>query len=185
MSMICNLRRVSVDELDRLLKTPDLIRSFLYDEPPPGFLARLFGASAPAPVAWAPRRAGDEIDIEKAWHGLHFMFTGTAWKGDLPTAYLLLGGETIGNVDVGYGPAPALLPDHILEFAAHLSELTEVELRQRYDPPRMTALQIYPEIWDPGDDDEQVEYLVQAFDELRAFMVAARDTGDGVVICVN
>jgi hypothetical protein len=187
MSMICNLRRVSVGEIDRLVKTPDVVRNFLYGEPPPppGFLARLFGSPPPAPIDWAPRRPGDEVDIEKAWHGLHFMFTGTAWEGEGPAAYLLVGGEPIGTVDVGYGPARALLPGEVREFVAYLSGLSEPELRQRYDPPRMTALQIYPEIWDPGDDDEQIEYLVQAFAELRAFLVEARDTGDGVLIYLN
>jgi hypothetical protein len=103
----------------------------------------------------------------------------------LPAAYLLLGGDAIGTVDVGYGPARVLVPEQVREFVAYLSGISEAELRQRYDPPRMTALQIYPEIWDPGDDDEQIEYLVQAFDELRDFLAEARDAGEGVVIYLN
>ena len=46
MSMICNVRRTAVDELDRLLKTPAYITTFLYGdtaEAPRGFFARLFG----------------------------------------------------------------------------------------------------------------------------------------------
>src|SRR5688572_17376990 len=96
MSMICNVRRAAATEIDVLLKTPAHITTFLYGDaatPPRGILSRLFGAAPPPPVTWAPRRDGDEIDIEKAWHGLHFMFTGTAWDGTLPAAFLLTGGR--------------------------------------------------------------------------------------------
>jgi hypothetical protein len=190
MSMICNVRRVLPDELERLLETPAYITTFLYGESaaaamPRGLLARLFSSAPPPPVTWAPRVDGDEIDIEKAWHGLHFMFTGTAWEGSLPAAFLLAGGREIGKVDVGYGPARAFRPDDVRQVAAYLSGRSEQELQQRYDPPRMTALKIYPEIWDPGDDDEQVEYLVDAFGRLREFVVATRDAGAGLIIYLN
>ena len=188
MSMICNVRRAAATEIDVLLKTPAHIRTFLYGEaatPPRGMLGRLFGAAPPPPVTWAPRRDGDEIDIEKAWHGLHFMFTGTAWEGTLPAAFLLTGGREIGRIDVGYGPARAFRPDDVRPVATYLAGLSDAELRARYDPSRMTELKIYPEIWDPGDDDEQIEYLVDAFERLRAFVVPTVDAGEGLIIYLN
>lgn len=121
MSMICNLCRVSPEELDRLLAAPAHVMTFLYGEdvaalatPPRNFLLRVLSAfrrpPPPPPVPWAPRRDGDEIDLEKAWHGLQFLFTGTAWEGDEPACYLVRGGLEVGKVDVGYGPARALRP---------------------------------------------------------------------------
>lgn len=128
MGMVCNLRRASVDDVAHLLEAPERITGFLYGEdeaPPPssnggGFLSRLFGAKprVPAPpVTWRPRTDDDEVDLDKSWHGLHFLFTGTAWEGEEPACFLVLGGEGIGN-DVGYGPARVLMPDDVGRFAA-------------------------------------------------------------------
>lgn len=192
MSMICNVRRVRPDELDRLLRSPDQIVAFLYGPEaaaarPQGFLARLFGSRpAPvAPIAWTPRSEANEIDIEKAWHGLHFLFTGTAWEGDEPAGYLVTGGRPIGSVDAGYGPARALEPDDVGELARYLTSLSEADLEQRYDPERMTSLKIYPEIWGDDGEEEALEYLVEGFRQLRDFVAEARDAGDGLVIYLN
>jgi hypothetical protein len=195
MSMICNLRRVSPSEITQLLEAPEQVTGFLYGAAAaasarsPGLLSRLFGrTSAPAaPVAWAPRRDGDEVDLDKAWHGLHFLFTGTAWEGEEPACYLVQGGREIGDVDVGYGPARALLPEEVGRFAEYLHRLAPEELERRYDPERMTALQIYPEIWgDEADaEDSGIGYLLESFDRLRDFVARARDAGDGIVIYVN
>jgi hypothetical protein len=35
------------------------------------------------------------VDIDKGWHGLHFLFTGTADGGEERACYLVRGGEEI------------------------------------------------------------------------------------------
>ncbi len=47
----------------------------------------------------------DMMDIDKAWHGLHFIFTGSDWSGGFPEGFLVTCGKAVGDVDVGYGPA--------------------------------------------------------------------------------
>lgn len=195
MSMICNLRRASVEDVEHLLEAPERISRFLYGEdadmPPSaggGLLSRLFGGTPkppPPPVEWRPREDGDEVDLEKSWHGLHFLFTGTAWHGDEPANFLVLGGEAIGDVDVGYGPARAFLPDDVTELARFLATLDADELRRRFDPARMTQLKIYPEIWKAEEADETFGYLLEGFDTLREFVVEAREAGDAIVIYIN
>jgi hypothetical protein len=202
MSMICILRRVSEDDLARLLREPGLIHVFLhgeeFDEPAPepvrGFFARLFGRgtasptappppAAPAP-AWSPR-TDDEVDLDKAWHALHYFFTGTPWEADEPGGYLLAGGEPIGDVDVGYGPARALHPPDVERFAKFLDGFDREDLLARYDPPRMQALDIYPPIWDRAEDLGEFEYLWESFTVLREFTATAARRKDGVVLYIG
>jgi hypothetical protein len=206
MGMICFLRSVSEGDLGRLLREPDLIHVFLHGEeefaapapePARGFFARLFGratappdASAPAlptapAPAWSPRTDGDEVDLDKAWHALHYFFTGTPWEADEPGGYLLEGGEPIGDVDVGYGPARALRPPQVERFAKFLEAFDREDLLDRYDPPRMKALDIYPNTWGDAEDLDEFEYLWASFKVLREFTAAAARRKDGVVLYIG
>jgi hypothetical protein len=206
MGMTCTLSRVNETDLLRLRETPEQVSTFLYGEPPqletvrePGLLGlfmRLFGitdqqvratatADKPGNSTVQQIQEDDQIDIDKAWHGLHFLFTGTAWKGDEPGCFLLCGGEEIGDEDVG--PARALSPDHVSQFATFLVELSHDELARRYSPPRMTALEIYPDvIWTrpaaPGES--AFDYLFEAFEKLRDFVTATATKREWLIVSV-
>lgn len=198
MGMICFLRSVSEDDLGRLLREPDLIHVFLhgeeFDAPAPeparGFFARLFGrgaappAAVPAP-AWGPRIEGDEVDLDKAWHALHYFFTGTPWEAEEPGGYLLEGGEPIGDVDVGFGPARVLRPPQVERFAKFLEGFDRKDLLSRYDPAQMKALDIYPSFWGDAEDLDEFEYLWEHFKVLREFTAAAARRKDGVVLYIG
>jgi hypothetical protein len=204
MGMYGILRRASTADVARLRANPELVEAFLFGEPPvmvddrpPGLLGfllrftpikvqRTANPQPPrsAPPAWPPAAAGEELNIDKAWHGLHFLFTGTADEGEEPACFLLHGGEDIGEDD---DLLPRLLgPAQVRAFAAFLAALTPEELTRRFDPERMTALEIYPDvIWQrPEDTDQPLGFLLGAFDELRAFTAAAAAAGDAVVVCV-
>ena len=64
------------------------------------------------------------LDIDKAWHGLHFLFTGTADEGDEPACFIVRGGEPLD--DDGY--ARALRPDAVAGFARFVESLSRPEL---------------------------------------------------------
>ena len=89
MSMICNLRQVEAAEIDNLLAHPEHVGDVL-------------DSNEAGP--------GGELDLDKAWHGIHFLLTGSAWEGEEPLCYLLAGGQEVGDEDVGYGPARVLRP---------------------------------------------------------------------------
>ena len=206
MGMTCTLRRVNEADLRRLRDAPEQVFTFLYGQPVPletvrepglvGFIMRLLGikvqqVSATAAADKSADRPlqqvqdSDEIEIDKAWHGLHFLFTGTAWEGDEPACFLLCGGEEIGNEDVG--PARVLRPDQVSQFATFLAGLSHEELARRYDPTRMTALEIYPEvIWSrpaaPGES--AFDYLLEAFEDLRNFVTATSTRGDSLIVSI-
>ena len=125
-------------------------------------------------------------DLDKAWHALHFLLTGTAWGGDAPLNFLLLGGREVGTIDVGYGPARAIDSRDVARIAAVLAALEETELRNRYRPREMMRLEIYPEIWDrePADLDA-FAYVMEHVGVLRCALREAVEAGLGLVVFMS
>ena len=165
MSMICSLRQADEAEIDQLLADPEQIVDFLEEE---------------------AAESDGEIDLDKAWHGIHFLLTGSAWEGDAPLGYLIAGGEEIGDEDVGYGPARALRPGEVANFDAALAAISRDDFRRRFDPTVMMKQQIYPEIWDRRpDDDDSLGYLTEYFEALKAFVHNSRGNNKGLIIWLS
>ena len=123
-------------------------------------------------------------DLEKTWHGLHFLFTGTAWEGSEPACYLVHGGEAIADADeLGYSVLQALGPARTRAFSAFLASLTRQELERRFDAGRMMALEIYPETWTRASSPDSLELgrLLDSFDALQIFVGDTARAGDGLV----
>ena len=135
-------------------------------------------------VEEAMERGGDRfIDIEKAWHCLHFLLTGTAWEGTPPLDFIVRGGAEIGDIDVGYGPARGFTSAEVTAIAAALEPIAVAELAAGFDTARMEALQIYPGGrpggW-AGLDPTVVDsfgYFAEAFDAVKALVQRGRDEG--------
>jgi len=128
----------------------------------------------------------DRVDLDKAWHGIHFLLTGTAWGGTPPLSYLVVGGENVCPVDMGYGPVRLLRPPEVRAFAKALAGLDEGTLRSRFDPARMRELDIYPEIWDRPDElEDSLAYLLDNFAMLRDFVGRASEAGRALLINIS
>lgn len=128
----------------------------------------------------------DTIDLDKAWHGIHFMLTGTAWEGEPPLNFPMHGGTVIGEVEVGYGSARGMTAAEVRTVAGALAGIDEAFMRARFDPAQMTRLDIYPGIWDrdPTEDDS-LGYCLEYFGALRAFVMRAAERGAGPVISLT
>jgi hypothetical protein len=202
MGIYGSIRRATVADAERLRADERLLEAFLFGEPPIvveerlpgllGFLLRLtpikVQRTEPAPPSanplWPPAAPGEELDLEKAWHGLHFLLTGMADGGTEPACFLLDGGEELSGDDEDVH-ARLLRPPQVRAFADHLAAITTDELTRRFDPVRMTKLRIYPEIWQrPASEDEPRGYLLGAFAELRDFVGTAAAAGDALVVCI-
>ena len=160
MGMYCGIRAVAQAEIEGLLE-----------------------GSAAAP---GHRRAGDparSISLEKAWHGLHFLLTGSAWEGEPPLDFLLRGGEPIGEDD-GYGPPRLLRPDEVRALDARLSHVSDDDLWSRFDPSLMEEEDIYPGVWDEPEDDLKEEYLGY-FHALKRLVHEAGSRGMALVVMLN
>ena len=154
-----------------------------------GFLLRLLPievteADPSAPPATLP---DDVLDLEGSWHGLHFLFTGTAWDGELPAAFLVKGGTELDDDD-DENVARVLSPGQVRAIDAFLVSLSRPVLALRYDARRMTELEIDPEeLWarDTGQEHPVCDRLLDAFDDLRAFVRDTRERGQGIVVEVS
>lgn len=201
MGMALALQTISDENISKVLADPPLIwRVIAPDDPEiyqhtraekqPGFLARLFGAK-PVEVTTElpnlPKADGEgiETDLDKAWHGIHFLLTGTAWEGVEPLNFILCGGTEVGNVDVGYGPARVFPSDDVKRIATALDDLDESTLREQFNPEEMMSLEIYPEIWDRDpQDDDTLGYCVEYIADLRRFIADAANNSMGITLYI-
>jgi hypothetical protein len=156
----------------------------------PGFIARLFGAAPPPPPPDAPVFAlgdgeGKEIDVDKSWHGMHYLLTRSAEGGTPPLDFLLEGGRTVGDEDVGYGPAWVFTAAETRGIAAAVAGISDEELRARYDPRAMDAADVYPSrIW-VRDGDEALDYVMEYIAILRATLQEAVEMNRGLMLTLS
>ena len=124
------------------------------------------------------------LDLDKAWHPLHYLLSETAWEGDEPGCYLVSGGESLCDEDLGYSSIRALTPSEVRRFDDFLSSLSHDTLRKRFDPPRMVALGIYqrPRTREKPRTNDDLEHLLEAFDGLRVFVTSAARAGAGAIV---
>ena len=154
-----------------------------------GLLGKLFGRKKDSPrrkedfPEWAPLDDSKGACLDKAWHGIHFLLTGTDWSGEWPLNFIVEGGAEIGDDYAGYGPARGFGKDQVKEIAGALEQLREDELKRRFDPTRMMELEIYPTIWDrdPAEDDT-LGYCLEFYGELKKSFAGAASEGKAMIV---
>jgi len=166
MSMIGNLLRVTKAELDDYLKDSSLLESSIYDE-----------------------ETDDEnpnlVDIDKSWDGIVFLLTGQGIaNADHPLLRVLFSGQIIDeDQDLGYGPAQYLTPEQVADLNSQIAKITVADLKQKYDPKKMTELEVYPTIWEEGD--EAFDYLSGYFTIVQQVYSEATKNGEGIITFLN
>jgi hypothetical protein len=124
------------------------------------------------------------LDLDKLWHLLHYLITGTVWDVEGDAGQAILGGDDIGEDD-GYGCPHLLTPAEVAAVATGLDLLDVTVLRARYHLPTLTAADIYPNVWDdPGWADFD-EIVVPFLTALRRFYRSAADAGEAVVLALT
>jgi hypothetical protein len=168
MGMIANFRRLPEADLLRLCEEPELVADYLGEEEPP----EKFGPFA-------------DLDVDKSWHAIHFLLTGSAWEGEPPLNFIAIGGTEIGD-DVGYGPARWLNAAEVASLAAALKNIPTNMLLERFDPAALTAADVYPNIWDrPPEEDDTRGYVEEYYDMLRSFILDAASEHEALLISVT
>jgi hypothetical protein len=161
MGMVGCFAAVSTETLEGLRQDPESIEEYLYpndgeDEPP------------------------YYIDVDKAWHGIHYLLTGSADGGPEPLSLAIMGGEEFGP-EVGYGPARFLTPAQVSLVAGALSQLPLDHLESRFNPKDMEAKDIYPDVIWVRDGEEALDYLLENYQQLITFYRDAAERGDGAI----
>ncbi|MHC5077311.1 MAG: DUF1877 family protein, partial [Planctomycetota bacterium] len=111
MSMRLAFYTVSDSTIGKLLTEPPLIFRLVAPDDPemyiecileknkPGFIKRLFGISSQqkevsdVPDLDLEKGEGVCIDLDKAWHGIHYLLTQTDYEGESPLNFLVVGGQ--------------------------------------------------------------------------------------------
>ncbi len=166
MGMVGCFAAVAPETLQRLRDDPSLIDGYLHPDD---------GDSDPPNC----------IDVDKAWHGIHYLLAGCADVGiepQKPQSSAVLGGEEVGD-DIGYGPARFMGPEQVRSVAAWLPD--DTVFKSRFDPQAMERSGIYPEaIW-VRDGDGALDYLLENYRELVAFYKSAAERGDGAILWLS
>lgn len=201
MSMCLGLVALSDANIARVLEDPPLVwRVVAPDDPEPYEEARAEAATLPpsSRLSGGTENAdrptdlelrpgeGFSTDLDKAWHGIHYLLTGTAWEGEHPRNFLVSGGTEVGSIDVGYGPARVLTAAETREALGAVTALSDDDLKARFDPKDMLAKQIYPEIWARRpEEDDTLGYLLEYAKTLRGFLSQAVEEGLGIVLYLS
>ncbi len=165
MSMIGNYRRVTPEQLAALLANPASVITFLYPED-------------------NRRLSPDEhLDVDKAWHAIHFLLNGDPWEGEQPLVNAVMGGNQLGEEDVGYGPARYLGPEEVQILAKALQEQPAHELLERFDTQRFNDAEIYPHGW--SNSPEELEYVRDNYLRLTEYVRKAAEAGDAMLLYLN
>jgi Domain of unknown function (DUF1877) len=123
----------------------------------------------------------DVLSLDKAWHGVHYVLSGSVEPDDSLLGQAVLGGTEIGEDFSGYGAARCFTAGQVEALAALLADPhAEEEASDRYDPQRMTELHIYPFGWDSGGR----QWILESFRKLRGFYSDAAANGRAVVTCL-
>jgi hypothetical protein len=189
--MIGNFRTTSDADIDALMARPKRIEQMLYgeylaDKTSKGGILSFFKKKKKEEPAdtWKPIEPGAEFDVDKAWHGIHFLLTGSAWEGTGPEAFIVAGGAEIGDIDVGYGPARAFKSKEVHEIAERLKTIDKDSLEKKCDKKAFFEEEIYPEIWDEVPED-CFGYLLEYFEMLKQFIIKAAEDKKALIVYLN
>jgi hypothetical protein len=160
MSMIGNFLGVTENQLQSLLAAPEGIGDFLYN-------------------GTEPRR---ELDVDKAWHVIHFLLCGDVGVGEFPLSFIL-DGQEIGDIDVGYGPARGFTSAQVHAIDDALRGIDAGALMTRWDSQAMRDEGIYGV--DPDRPDEETEYIVGYYEDLRRFIADLASANMALVVYLN
>jgi len=122
------------------------------------------------------------IDIDKAWHGIHFLFTNSDLDGSTAARWIIHGDTPILNFDAGYGPANYLIPSQVREVSNLLENTTIEDLKKRYNPDSFFNAGIYPAIWS-GED--ALDYLLFYYSHLKNLYRKAAEEREYVLMIIG
>jgi len=198
MSMICNLARITEAQYASLSAGPSIITKLIYGDvddqpvaPKRGLLSRLFSREPVPPTKTEsqtvpPIDPTDQVDLDKAWHTLHFLFTGDAWGGLFPEGFLVSCGKPVGSVDVGYGPARMFDPKEVQAIAAFVESQQADTMRKKLNPKKLLEEQIYPNFGsESAVTDEDWAYIAGAFESASAFIRETNRRGMAMLVYLN
>jgi len=137
-------------------------------------------AAAGGPRA-EPEGVRARLDLEKAWHGLHFLLCRTADEAPPPLGSAVLGGAEVG-ADRGHGPVRYLTPEQAADVALAISSIDPPGLRRAWEPQSLVEHEVYPGGW---EQPESLEWLLDALGQLQQFYSGVANRGSAVLLYIT
>jgi hypothetical protein len=122
------------------------------------------------------------LDLDKAWHGIHYLLTGTTSTSKGPYGQVILGGQDLGP-DLGYGPPRFLTNADVAKVSKALGDVPADQFRRRYDPKAMDVAGVYPQVW-KRKGPKGLDWLQSAFQELVVFYARAANQRMAVILAL-
>lgn len=190
MGMRLVIRSVSDKNIDTILLSPALIWRLLAPEDPDIYLDSLRASDVQQSLAEHADNIPDlmlrenentEIDLDKAWQGIHYCLNQTAYDAQPPMDFLTFGGTECGDMDIGYGAGRFLKSDSVKEIHTIIDKVSTEALRANYDPIKMDQLDIYPTIWE-SDGEDGFDYIHGYFQSLSQFIAMCAQHKFGILV---
>ncbi len=188
MGIVYSLIRVRPESVATLRDRPRAVAEFvygdpdIYEAPAPSFLARLFGLTPKADKHPVPeRREGDEGDLDKAWHIVHYLLTGATNVSDSPLNLIADERDRLAEIDLGYGPPFVVAPEQVAEFSNAAQAITDQAFFARLVPDEMPLEELYLGDSVRENPEEMAGYALEKFHLLRDFVAVASADGEAII----
>jgi hypothetical protein len=165
MSMTGNLLQIPPSKLEEILIDSSILEDIFYTE-----------------------ESDRLIDIDKAWEGIFYLLTGCViaelHDAKPPFSWALFSLQLVDeDQDMGYGPAHFLTMEQVQEVSLALTKINIAHLKSRFNVKAMMEKEIYPEIWEEGE--QAFSYLYENFEKLKGFYKMASEEGNAVITFLN
>jgi Domain of unknown function (DUF1877) len=118
------------------------------------------------------------MDIDKSWHGIHFILTGEnmdmGMGGEPPACLVIMGGRLVHD-----GPVRYLSAVEVAEIAAFVERFTPEQFRSQFDEVASTANAM--NVWRGDDPAELVKPFVEDYSSLRTYYIEAGKVGSAML----
>jgi Domain of unknown function (DUF1877) len=189
MGVVYCLIRTSPETVEALRGHPKAAAEFIYQEPDvyvepkPSFLSKVFGRPKNFDNITIPARTdGDETDLDKSWHVVHYLLSGSHDRGEGPLAIIGDDLHPLADVDLGLGKPNVISEDRVQDFAHAAHGMSDDDFLKRYVPDEMPLNELYMgDVIERGDVDDIRDYALEYFHILREFVQKAAESRQALI----
>jgi len=126
------------------------------------------------------------LNIDKAWHAIHFILTGRQWGStdDEPLSKIIGSESPVNDKDMGYGPAMLITDKEIHDINNALKIISQDWFRAKFSISDMQKNEIYP-IMNDEDEDEFFDYVYSYFKEVIIFFEKAENANQYILFFIS
>jgi len=182
------LIRVAPEVIDQLRGRPKAAAKFIYRDddvykaPNRGLLGRLFGVDREKDGPVPDRREGDEAELDKSWHLIHYLLSGSSGRGESPLGLIGDDLHPLADVDLGLGKPNVISSSDVQAFSQATAAMSDAVFLTRFKPDEMPVRELYMgDVIARGDHDHMMEYALDNFHILRDFAATAAANGEAII----